>query len=53
MWSVYLPRSQTDKKWYVYEFLVKLDGVGPVDSRPSTDKLHHFKVKNKKIKNDF
>ena len=23
----------------------KLDGVGPVDNRPSTDKLHHF-VKN-------
>ena len=20
----------------------KLDGVGPVDNRPSTDKLHHF-----------
>ena len=25
----------------------KLDGVGPVDNRPSTDKLHHF-VKKKK-----
>ena len=22
--------------------LYKLDGVGPVDNRPSTDKLHHF-----------
>ena len=22
--------------------LCKLDGVGPVDNRPSTDKLHHF-----------
>ena len=21
---------------------IKLDGVGPVDNRPSTDKLHHF-----------
>ena len=21
---------------------LKLDGVGPVDKRPSTDKLHHF-----------
>ena len=23
-------------------FRQKLDGVGPVDNRPSTDKLHHF-----------
>ena len=29
---------------------VKLDGVGPVDNRPSTDKLHHIvKKKIKKI----
>ena len=26
----------------------KLDGVGHVDNRPSTDKLHHF-VKKKKM----
>ena len=26
---------------------IKLDGVGPVDNRPSIDKLHHF-VQNKK-----
>ena len=25
--------------------VTKLDGVGPVDNRPSTDKLHHFKKK--------
>ena len=25
---------------------VELDGVGPVDNRPSTDKLHHFVKKN-------
>ena len=25
----------------------KLDGVGPVDNRPSTDKPHHFVKKNK------
>ena len=25
---------------------IKLGGVGPVDNRPSTDKLHHFKKKN-------
>ena len=33
----------------------KLDGIGPVDNRPSTDKLHHFvrrKKKKKKITND-
>ena len=27
----------------------KLDGVGPVDNRPSTDKLHHFVNKKKKL----
>ena len=27
---------------------VKLDGVGPVDNRPSTDKLQHFVHKEKK-----
>ena len=33
-----------------YKLLIttKLDGVGPVDNRPSTDKLHHFV--RKKIK---
>ena len=25
-----------------FEFNLKLDGVGPVDNRPSTDYLHHF-----------
>ena len=25
----------------------KLDGLGPVDNRPSTDKLHHFVRKKK------
>ena len=29
----------------------KLDGVGPVDNRPSTDKLHQFVKKNNKKKN--
>ena len=28
----------------------KLDGVGPVDTRPSTDKLHHIVKKNKNKK---
>ena len=27
--------------------VIKLDGVGPVDNRPSTDKLHHFVNKKK------
>ena len=31
-------------------FVNKLDGVGPVDNRPSTDKLHHF-VRKKQQKN--
>ena len=30
-------------------FEIKLDGVGLVDNRPSTNKLHHF-VKKKKFK---
>jgi hypothetical protein len=30
----------------------KLDGVGPVDNRPSTDKLHHF-VQKKKVTCDM
>ena len=24
------------------KYVWKLDGVGPIDNRPSTDKLHHF-----------
>ena len=32
--------------------LLKLDGVGPVDNRPSTDKLQHFVKKNKNKKYD-
>ena len=33
-----------------FVFLSKLDGVGPVDNRPSTDKLHHFAQKKKRKK---
>ena len=32
--------------------LKKLDGVGPVDNRPSPDKLHNFVKKKKKITRD-
>ena len=28
--------------------LVKLDGVGPIDNRPSNEKLHNFVRKKKK-----
>ena len=28
----------------------KLDGVGPVDNRPSTDKFHHFSGKKEREK---
>ena len=30
------------------ELNMKLDGVGPADNRPSTDRLHHFVKKIKK-----
>ena len=30
-----------------FEVMTKLDGVGPVDNRPSTNKLHHFVRKKK------
>ena len=36
------------RPWYrlLRHSIFKLDGVGPVDNRPSTDKLHHFSKKN-------
>ena len=41
--------SERRKNNYIYHIIClvtrlhfKLDGVGPVDNRPSTDKLHHF-----------
>ena len=39
----------------VREAIGKLDGVGPVDNRPSTDKLHHFvqKKEEKKVTCDM
>ena len=59
-WSV-LVRLIRIKKWNFYfnfqngfgqcrglfsHLYIKLDGIGPVDKRPSTDKLHHFVQKN-------
>ena len=38
------------KKINNVSFLGKLDGVGPVDNRPSPTKLHHFVQKKKKKK---
>ena len=35
------------------QFPKKLDGVGPVDNRPSTDKLHHLSEKERKRKKKF
>jgi hypothetical protein len=32
----------------IKDYLLKLDGVGPVENRPSTDTLHHFVQKKKK-----
>ena len=31
----------------------KLDGVGPVDNGPSTDKLHHFVKKKENVTRDM
>ena len=38
--------------FWIYKFQIfsKLDGVGPVDNRPSTDKFHHFVRKKNKNK---
>ena len=42
------------KEWNLFINLKKIDRVGPVDNRPSTDSLHHFvqlffKIKKKKL----
>ena len=43
--------NQTSHIAYEFVSFTKLDGVGPIDNRPSTDKLHHF-VRKKKKKNN-
>ena len=40
----------THSEFIRYIHVIKLDGVGPVDNRPSADKLHHFFNKRKKKK---
>ena len=44
-WSYLIPHRLTQRQLWLFEN--KLDGVGPVDNIPSTDKLHHFVQKNK------
>ena len=36
---------------FIFSYLGKLDGVGSVDNRTSTDKLHHFVQKEEEEKN--
>ena len=38
--------------WLSHWSVVKLDGVGPVDNRPSNNKLHHF-VQKKRRESDM
>ena len=42
----YIHHDKLIKMLPIKTIYYKLDGVGPVDNRPSTDKLHRF-VKNK------
>ena len=42
-----LEKSNSEK---IKGIIFKLDGVGPVDNRPSTVKLHHFVRKRKEKK---
>ena len=39
--------------YYHHVDVIKLDGVGPVDNRHSTDKLHHFVERKIKIKLNY
>ena len=41
------PINLASQTWITSPMWNKLDGVGPVDNRPSTDKLHHFVQKKK------
>ena len=43
MFKVLIQKKTTIQKETISEVAnYKLDGVGPVDNKPSTDKLHHF-----------
>ena len=39
---LYLTHLQMLQAHWISYIDIKLDGVGPVDNRPSTDQLHHF-----------
>ena len=41
------------KKTFIKAANEKLDGVGPVDNRPSTDKLHHLSERRKKKEKNY
>ena len=36
--------------WCLADYMLRNDGVGPVDNRPSTAKLQHFVQKKRKKK---
>ena len=44
------PHTRHSRANTFFKQLSKLDGVGPVDKRPSADKLHKFVKKTKKTK---
>ena len=39
--------------YFINTFVSELDGVGPVDKRPSTDYLHRFEEKKERKKSDI
>ena len=49
-WVFMAVQSSSQKNIRKYGSQKKLDRVGPVDNRPSTDKIHHFVQKRKKTK---
>ena len=44
-WPGTLPRTKLQEEEILLEIFMKLDRVGPVDYRPSNDKLHYFALK--------
>ena len=54
-WIYPLTMIQHLKFFFIWILIfIKLDGVGPIDNRPSSDKLHHFvRKKTKKKKCDM
>ena len=53
---VYKKSQCTKTNIYIFsngKYKKKIDGVGPFDKRPSTDKLHHFVRKKERKKSDI